>query len=57
MTDLPTSPAEIAVKLRMIARLTAEELSGYEAEARERGMYDGEAAALAERRRKVARNG
>ena len=50
MTDLPTAPAEIAAKLRMIARLTAEELPGYQAESRRSCMYDGEAGALAERR-------
>lgn len=44
---------DTAAKLRMIARLTADELPAYEAVARERGFYDGEQAALVRRRREL----
>lgn len=42
--------SEIAVKLDLISKLTAGEVDGYEAEARKRGLFDGELAALIERR-------
>ena len=46
---------EIAAKLRMINRLTADEIGGYEAEARKRGLFDGEREALLKRRVAMAK--
>jgi len=41
-------------KLLAIADLSAEEIDGYEAEARARGWFDGEKTALLARRRQLA---
>lgn len=44
------TPDDIAAKLHLITKLTAAELPGYEAAARQRGMFDGEIAAIMERK-------
>ena len=49
MTD-----AERAVKLLIIKGLQADEIDGYEAAAKARGLFDGELAALMARYREVA---
>lgn len=49
------TPAEIAQKLAIIRALKPGEIDGYETEAKRRGMFDGEAAALLARRLEVMR--
>lgn len=47
-------PEEQARKLSQIARQSAQELDGWQEEARKRGMFPGEAAAIVARRKELS---
>ena len=55
-TDRPTHDrTRTAIQTRRIARQTSDELDGYAAEARNRGMFPGEQAAITWRRVELAK--